>query len=155
MLLAALAATGGGVALLLIIIDETDNTFADIHSAAVSTATVVKARPARLAIGFGLLCTAIALFAPLARYEHFLLLIGSVFAPLFGVLLADHFIVQPRRAATEASVPGVNLAGIAAWVIGIAAYQAFSRLLPDVGATLPAFLIAALAYILLRLRKTA
>jgi NCS1 family nucleobase:cation symporter-1 len=155
MLLAALAATGGGVALLLIIIDETDNTFADIHSAAVSTATVVKARPARLAIGFGLLCTAIALFAPLARYEHFLLLIGSVFAPLFGVLLADHFIVRPRRAATEASAPGVNLAGLAAWVIGIAAYQAFSRLLPDVGATLPAFLIAALAYILLRLRKTA
>lgn len=155
MLLAALAATGGGVALLLIIIDETDNTFADIHSAAISTATVVKARPARLAIGFGLLCTAIALFAPLSRYEHFLLLIGSVFAPLFGVLLADHFIVRPRRAATETATPGLNLAGLAAWVIGIAAYQAFGRLLPDVGATLPAFLIAALAYVLLRLRRTA
>jgi NCS1 family nucleobase:cation symporter-1 len=30
------------VALLLIVIDETDNTFADIHSAAVSTATLVR-----------------------------------------------------------------------------------------------------------------
>ncbi|WGM37704.1 putative hydroxymethylpyrimidine transporter CytX [Caulobacter sp. NIBR1757] len=151
MLLAALAATGGGVALLLIIIDETDNTFADIHSAAVSTATVVKARPARLAIGFGLLCTAIALFAPLARYEHFLLLIGSVFAPLFGVLLADHFVVRPWRAAPDAATPGLNLAGLAAWLVGIAAYQLFSRLLPEVGATLPAFVIAAVAYVILRL----
>ena len=31
-LLSALAASGGGIALLLILIDETDNTFADIAS---------------------------------------------------------------------------------------------------------------------------
>eukprot|EP01030_Chromulinospumella_sphaerica_P017606 gene17606-17439_t len=151
LLLSALAVTGGGIALLLIVIDETDNTFADIHSASVSTATLVKARPARLAIGFGVLCTAIALVAPLARYEHFLLLIGSVFAPLFGVLLADHFIVKPWRVNPEAATPGVNLAGLVAWIVGIGAYQGFSRLLPDVGATLPAFIIAVIAYVVLRL----
>ena len=151
MLLSALAVTGGGIALLLIVIDETDNTFADIHSAAVSTATLVKARPARLALVFGVLCTAIALFAPLARYETFLLLIGSVFAPLFGVLLADHFVVRPWRARPDAGVPGLNLAGLASWGVGIAAYQAVGRLLPDVGATLPAFVTAALVYLALRL----
>ena len=151
MLLSALAVTGGGIALLLIIIDETDNTFADIHSASVSTATLVKARPARLAIGFGVLCTAIALLAPLARYEHFLLLIGSVFAPLFGVLLADHFIVKPWRVGPEAALPNVNVAGLVAWAAGIGAYQGFSRLLPEVGATLPAFVIAVVVYVVLRL----
>lgn len=151
MLLAALAAAGGGIALLLIIVDETDNTFADIHSAAVSTATLIKARPARLAIVFGIVCTAIALVAPLARYEHFLLIIGSLFAPLFGVLLADHFVVRPWRSNPDAATPGLNIAGMASWVVGVAAYQAFSRLLPDVGATLPAFLIAAVCYIALRL----
>jgi NCS1 family nucleobase:cation symporter-1 len=150
LLLSALAASGGGIALLLIVIDETDNTFADIHSAAVSTATLVRRRPATLAIGFGVLCTAIALMAPLARYEHFLLLIGSLFAPLFGVLLADHFILRPWRADPGAAPPGLNLAGLAAWAVGIGAYQGFHHLLADVGATLPAFVVAAVTYVALR-----
>jgi NCS1 family nucleobase:cation symporter-1 len=152
MLLTALAASGGGIALLLIVIDETDNTFADIHSAAISTATLVRVKPARLALAFGALCTAIALLAPIGRYEGFLLLIGSVFAPLFGVLLADHFIVRRRRAEVVAS--SLNLPGLAAWAIGIGAYQAFSRLAPDIGATLPAFGLAAVVYLGVHQAKT-
>jgi NCS1 family nucleobase:cation symporter-1 len=144
-LLTALAASGGGIALLLIVVDETDNTFADIHSAAISTATLVPLKPARLALGFGALCTLIALLAPLARYEGFLLLIGSVFAPLFGVVLTDHFIIRRRKAA--APPDGLNLPGLAAWAIGIAAYQALSRLAPGIGATLPAFAVAAVVYL--------
>ncbi len=151
LLLSALAASGGGIALLLIVIDETDNTFADIHSAAISTATLVRVKPARLALAFGALCTAIALLAPIARYESFLLLIGSVFAPLFGVLLTDHFIVRRRRLEATAPLKGLNLPGLAAWAVGVAAYQAFSRLAPDVGATLPAFGVAAIVYLGLRL----
>jgi NCS1 family nucleobase:cation symporter-1 len=148
-LLLSVLAASGGVALLLIVIDETDNTFADIHSAAVSTATMIRLPPARLALVFGVLCTVIALVAPLGEYEGFLLLIGSVFAPLFGVLLADHFIVRPRRGQDAAK--RLNLPGVAAWIIGIAAYQGFSRLAPQIGATLPAFAVAALVYIALRL----
>lgn len=148
LLLSALAASGGGIALLLIVIDETDNTFADIHSAAVSGATLVRIEPARLALLFGLLCTAIALVAPLARYESFLLLIGSVFAPLFGVLLTDHFVLRRRKAADARA--GLNLPGLLAWAAGVAAYQGLSRWAPDVGATLPSLLTAALAYGLLK-----
>ncbi len=152
LLLTALAAAGGGIALLLIVVDETDNAFADIHSAAVSTATLAPLRPAHLALAFGALCTLIALVAPLARYEGFLLLIGSVFAPLFGVLLTDHFVVRRRRAqAAGAFAWGLNLAGLLAWAAGIAAYQGFSRLAPELGATLPALAVAALAYLLLGL----
>jgi NCS1 family nucleobase:cation symporter-1 len=146
MLLSALAASGGGIALLLIVIDETDNTFADIHSAAVSTATLLPLKPAKLALGFGALCTVIALLAPMAQYEGFLLLIGSVFAPLFGVVLTDHFVIR-RRKAVLAATEGLNLPGLAAWVVGIAAYQALSRLAPDIGATLPAFAVAAVVYL--------
>lgn len=145
LLLTALAASGGGIALFLIVIDETDNTFADIHSAAVSTATLVRIAPPHLALIFGGLCTTIALFAPLAQYEGFLLLIGSVFAPLFGVLLTDHFIVR-RRAAVEAKT-GMSLPAILAWAAGVAAYQALSRLAPDLGATLPSFVVAGAVYL--------
>ncbi len=147
-LLLSVLAASGGVALLLIVVDETDNTFADIHSAAVSTATLIRLPPARLALAFGVLCTAIALVAPLGRYESFLLLIGSVFAPLFGVLLADHFVVQPRR--PQVGLAMLNLSGLAAWIVGIAAYQAMGRLAPQIGATLPAFGTAALCYVALR-----
>ena len=159
MLLTALAASGGGIALLLILIDDTDNTFADIHSAAVSTATLIPARPARLALALGSVCTAIALVAPLARYEGFLLLIGSVFAPLFGVLLADHFIVRRRRVEPSAITAkggaywfsgGWHLRGLAAWAVGICVYQAITRYQPSLGATLPAFAVAAVAYLALR-----
>jgi len=153
LLLTALAATGGGIALLLIVIDETDNTFADIHSAAISTATLVPVKPTRLALAFGALCTLIALAAPMGQYEGFLLLIGSVFAPLFGVLLTDHFVVRRRRAAA-ASPPILNLPGLAAWAVGIGAYQALSRLAPDIGATLPAFAVAAVVYLGFHLAKT-
>jgi NCS1 family nucleobase:cation symporter-1 len=155
MLLSALAASGGGIALLLIVIDETDNTFADIHSAAISTATLVRVRSTRLALAFGAVCTLVALLAPMARYETFLLLIGSVFAPLFGVLLADHFIVRRRRADLVGSaVGGLNLSGLAAWAIGVGVYQALSRTAPDMGATLPAFAAAAVVYLALQaLRK--
>lgn len=152
LLLTALAASGGGVALLLILIDETDNAFADIHSAAVSTATLMPVRPVRLALVFGVVCTVVALAAPLGKYETFLLLIGSVFAPLFGVLLADHFIVRPRRA--EAGVLSrVHWAGFLAWAIGICAYQAMSRLAPEIGATLPALIAAGLVYVGLQLPR--
>jgi len=145
LLLTALAASGGGVALLLIVIDETDNTFADLHSAAVSTATLVPAKPANLALVFGALCTTIALFAPITQYEGFLLLIGSVFAPLFGVLLTDHFVLRRRAAAVARS--GLNLPGLLAWAIGVAAYQGLSRLAPDLGATLPSFVAAGVVYL--------
>ena len=80
----------------------------------------------------------------MGRYEGFLLLIGSVFAPLFGVLLTDHFIVRRRQAGIAGAL---NLPGLAAWVVGIAAYQALSRLAPNVGATLPAFAVAAVVYL--------
>lgn len=147
LLLSALAGAGG-LALLLIVIDETDNTFADIHSAAISTATLIRLPPQALAVAFGALCTLIALVAPLGRYEGFLLLIGSVFAPLFGVLLADHFVL--RRPSPEVAM---RWTGLAAWVVGIAVYQAMSRLAPQIGATLPAFAAAGMAYVALAVAR--
>jgi len=158
MLIAALAMAGGGAALLLIIIDETDNVFADVHSAAVSAATLVRLPVQTLAVVFGAICTALALFVPFASYEMFLLLIGSLFASLFGVMLVDHFHVRRRHidaaALTLRDGPywfagGFNPLGIAAWLLGVASFHAISSLAPWIGATVPALLIAATSYLLL------
>ncbi|GAB2909650.1 putative hydroxymethylpyrimidine transporter CytX [Paraburkholderia jirisanensis] len=163
LLTTALARAGGGLALLLVLIDEIDNAFADVHSAAVSTGTFwPRASVPWLSAGFGALCTLIALVVPMARYQNFLLLIGSVFAPLFGVVLADHFIVRKRRIEVAVLADpqgrygfsaGWHVSAFIAWAVGIASYQAINQWLPNLGATLPALAIGALCYLALVSRR--
>ncbi|KAB8140841.1 putative hydroxymethylpyrimidine transporter CytX [Chloroflexia bacterium SDU3-3] len=145
---ALLGASGGAVALALILFDESDNAFADLYSAAVSASTLLPQLPApRLALAFGALSTALALLVPAASYESFLLLIGSVFAPLFAVVLCEHFLV---RDAAPARAWGWR--GIAAWLAGVLAYQLAGYAAPALGATLPSMLLAGLLYTALRWR---
>ncbi|MDW3712655.1 MULTISPECIES: putative hydroxymethylpyrimidine transporter CytX [unclassified Pseudomonas] len=140
-LLLALAGAGLGIPLLLILLDESENAFADIHSAAVSSGILVPVKVERLALAIGASCTVIAWFAPLAEYQNFLLLIGSVFAPLFGVVLVDHFVLRRRR---EELAPrrALRWDTLAAWFCGVAVYHLLANFLPEVGATLPALLLA-------------
>jgi len=145
LLLSALAATGGGFALLMILIDETDNVFADIFSAATSAATVIHFKVRHLTIAFGALCTGLALIVPMGQFVTFLYMIGSVFAPLYGVLLADHFGVRKRKTAD--TVSAVNFSALACWILGVAAYHAILQYLPALGATLPALAISGGLYL--------
>lgn len=155
LLLSALATTGGGLALLLILIDETDNVFADIFSAATSLGSLLHFRIRHLVIGFGVLCTGIALFVPMAEFMTFLYMIGSVFTPLYGVLLIDHFVVRKRQIVATDIIRfsgvygftyGVHISAFAAWAAGVATYYGFLSFLPAAGATLPAFFVAAFSY---------
>ncbi|ANI17796.1 putative hydroxymethylpyrimidine transporter CytX [Pseudomonas citronellolis] len=139
-LLLALAGAGMGIPLLLILLDESEKAFADIHSAAVSSGILVPLKVEHLALIIGVLCTLIAWFAPLEQYQNFLLLIGSVFAPLFGVVLVDHFLLR-RRAAAEVR-PGLRWGSLLAWAGGVVTYHLLANYAPDLGATLPALLVA-------------
>ncbi|HDS1736223.1 putative hydroxymethylpyrimidine transporter CytX [Pseudomonas sp. BP8] len=150
-LLLALAGAGLGIPLLLILLDETENAFADIHSGAVSTGLLVPIKVEHLALAIGVLCTLIAYLAPLAQYENFLLLIGSVFAPLFGVVLVDHFVIRRRQMPTH--VAGLHWQALLAWAVGAAAYHVMASHAPEVGATLPAIVLAGLLYALLSVSR--
>src|SRR5207253_9572997 len=68
----------------------------------------------------------------LGAYESFLFLMGSVFVPLFGVFVADYFLLGRRGRFTDAlcdpgpgrkSRPGLNAWAIAAWIFGFLIYQ--------------------------------
>jgi nucleobase:cation symporter-1, NCS1 family len=155
-LLLALAGAGMGIPLLLILLDESENAFADIHSAAVSSGILVKAKVEHLALAIGVICTLIACFAPLAQYQNFLLLIGSVFAPLFGVVLVDHFILRRRshgagtgESSRSAANEGLRWMTLLAWLGGISTYHLLANLYPDVGATLPALIVAGVLQLIL------
>ena len=146
-LLLALAGAGLGIPLLLILLDESENAFADIHSAAVSSGLLVRLKVEHLAVLVGVVCTLIAAFAPLAQYQNFLFLIGSVFAPLFGVVLVDHYLLRQRRAPNAS--PTWRGAALVAWGAGIVLYQALAHYWPDLGATLPSLILAGLLHLAL------
>jgi nucleobase:cation symporter-1, NCS1 family len=99
---AILASAGGSLAGVLflvgLLVGETDEAFADIYSSAVSLQNIFPQLPqSAFAIGIAALGTALAAWLTMDRFESFLFLLGSVFVPLFGILIADHFIVRKRR----------------------------------------------------------
>ena len=124
---AAVAAGGlaAALALLAVTVDETDEAFANIYSTAVSLQNLVPWASQRLLILLvSALATLGALTIELRTYESFLLLLGSFFVPLFGVLLADWLVAGLRYSRDEifgaaAFRPGL----IAAWLIGFALYH--------------------------------
>ncbi|WAT05687.1 hypothetical protein O1V64_05375 [Rouxiella badensis] len=63
-----------------------------------------------------------------------------MFAPLFGVVLMDYFVLRRREPSTR-SLDGRALA---AWILGIATYHLIAQFYPNLGATVPSLLIAAL-----------
>ena len=87
-----------GFLLLVLLADEADNAFADVYSAAVSTQSIFrKIKQRYLIIGFTTLSVIFAMTISIANYETFILLVGAVFVPLFGVVLSDYYIVKRRK----------------------------------------------------------
>ncbi len=117
---------GGGLVLLALLVGESDNAFADIYSAAVSTQNVLpRARQRLLVAGIGVAGFVLALSFTMERYELFLLLIGSVFVPLFGVFAAE-YVVRRRLRFGERVVfghGGVRLLAFVPWVAGFLLYH--------------------------------
>jgi NCS1 family nucleobase:cation symporter-1 len=137
--IAALA--GGWIVLLALLVGETDEAFADIYSAAVSSQNLggrINQRRAIVAVSLAGLGLAIWLglrpSVAVGNYESFLFLLGSVFVPLFGVFVADYFVLGRRgrldtnRAGGligegERHRRGSHAAAFAAWAVGFLVYQ--------------------------------
>jgi NCS1 family nucleobase:cation symporter-1 len=120
------AVAGGSVLLVALLVGESDNAFADIYSAAVSAQNVIPRIPQRaMSLAVGALGFVLALALSIDRYEFFLLLIGSVFVPLFGVFAADYF-VRHRGRYTEAEMfarTGVRWIALVPWAAGFALFH--------------------------------
>jgi putative hydroxymethylpyrimidine transporter CytX len=134
------AVAGGTLVLVVLLVGETDEAFADIYSGAVSTQNLVHRLPQR-AVVTAVTAVGVAgaawLFGQaeegIQSYEFFLFLIGSIFVPLFGVFVADYFVV--RRGLSYRSedlfdsggpyryTGGFNLAAVLAWFLGFATYH--------------------------------
>lgn len=149
-------------ALLVVLLSTLTTTFLDIYSNAVSAQSLfpkISTRP--LVLLAGLAGTLIALFFDAAKYEGFLLLIGSAFCPLFGVVLADYFILKRGRYVAEDLfrrgrywyTGGVNLRAMAAWAVGFGIYQLCARTGFAGGSSIPSLVGAAALYLVISIGK--
>ncbi|MBS0429770.1 MAG: cytosine permease [Proteobacteria bacterium] len=143
---ALLLAQGGLVALGLILIDELDNAYGDVYSGAVSAHSL---RPRwsvrRWGLGLALLCTGLALVLPMHTLEPFLLMLSSVFVPLYGVILG-------RLGSGDAAPTARRVEPVAAllWIGGIALYHGLAAWAPEAGSALPTL---AATFVLARLTR--
>jgi putative hydroxymethylpyrimidine transporter CytX len=149
----------GAFPLLIILVDETDNAFANVYSTAVSIQNLA---PKRRQLTFILAATVIAMVGAAflwgrgegigGGYEGFLFLIGGLFVPLLGVVIADSFVV--RRGTYGASeffegAPRWRWSAFASWIPGAALYFVIVVFALPIGATLPSFALAAGLHVVL------
>jgi len=134
---ALLLAQGGLIALSLILIDEVDNAYGDAYSGAVSAHSLLPGWSIRQ---FGVLmvlaCTLLAMLLPMHSLEPFLLMLSSVFVPLFGVILGRLAFGVPAATLLD-KAPAVNVLPVLIWLAGIAMYHLSSRYTPVLGAAIP------------------
>lgn len=125
---------GLGIAALLIVVFSTvTTTFLDAYSAGVSSESIwsgLKGKYAAVAVTvFGTLA---AIVYPMDNITDFLYLIGSVFAPMIAIQIADFFIF--KKDSTHKTFNAVNLI---IWALGFVIYRVFMNLDIPVGSTLP------------------
>ena len=125
---------GLGIAGLLIVVFSTvTTTFLDAYSAGVSSESLSKNISGKLiAVAVTVIGTFGAIFLPLYDITDFLYFIGSVFAPMIAIQIADFFILKHN---TEESA--FNIRNLAVWLAGFIIYRLLMRVDIVVGNTLP------------------
>ncbi len=144
MVTSLLLAQGGLIALGLILIDELDNAYGDVYSGSVSSHSLKPSWSIRKwGIAIAVVCTLLALILPIHTLEPFLLMLSSVFVPLFGVILGT----LSGRESTAASKIGrldaaaIKIAPATIWLLGIACYHLLAQIAPQWGSALPTLFI--------------
>ena len=67
---------------------------------------------------------------------NFLYLIGSVFAPMIAIQIADHFIIKKDRSTAAVDIPNMII-----WLAGFVVYRYLMTVDIPVGNTLPDMVI--------------
>ena len=125
---------GLGIAALLIVVFSTvTTTFLDAYSAGVSSESIFsKLKGKQVAVVVTVIGTIAAIVYPMDNITNFLYLIGSVFAPMIAIQIADFFFLKK-----DSSGSAVNVVNLIVWVIGFVLYRIFMTIDIPVGNTLP------------------
>lgn len=125
---------GLGIAGLIIVVFSTvTTTFLDAFSAGVSSVSVYgKINEKHGAVVATVIGTVGACLINMDDITNFLYLIGSVFAPMIAVLIADYFILGHDSSSIQ-----FDTGRFVIWIIGFVAYRLLMQVNTPVGNTLP------------------
>ncbi len=127
----------GIVGLLIIVFSTVTTTFLDAYSAGVSSESLSSKISGKwFAVAVTVIGAVGAIFLPLTDITDFLYFIGSVFAPMIAIQIADFFILKQNKEASAFSILNLLI-----WIIGFVIYRFLMRVDIVVGNTLPDMLI--------------
>ena len=136
----------GLAALGIVLLSTITTTFLDAYSAGVTfTNMFLQMSERKIALGMTFIGLLVALFTPIEQYETFLYAIGSVFGPLFAILLCDYFIF--KKVAIEPTL-ALHVGALIVWAVGVALYYWFLTFDLALGSTLPTMLATSTIFII-------
>lgn len=127
----------GIAALVTVVVSTVTTNFIAVYSAGVSSKSICsKLKEKPVAVAVCIISTLLAIFTPIERFEEFLYLIGSVFAPMVAVQIADFYIIN--RNVSNKSFSWTNLI---IWAVGFIIYRILMNIDIIIGNTVPTMLI--------------
>ncbi|WP_304677289.1 putative hydroxymethylpyrimidine transporter CytX [Neisseria blantyrii] len=139
----------GITGILAVVLSTVTTTFLDAYSAGVSANNIsAKLSETPVAVAVAVVGTLLAVLLPVTEYENFLLLIGSVFAPMAAVLIADFFVLKRRE-----EIESFDFAGLVLWLAGFILYRFLlsAGWESSIGLTAPVMIATAIATVSVRL----
>ena len=128
----------GVVGLLIIVFSTVTTTFLDAYSAGVSCVSISeKISEKWAAVVVTVVGIIAAIIYPMDNITDFLYLIGSVFAPMIAVQIADYFILKKADSQKQA----FQWYNLIIWLIGFVFYRILMNIDTPVGNTLPDMVI--------------
>lgn len=136
----------GFAALGIVLLSTITTTFLDAYSAGVTFTNIFPQMSERkIALVMALMGLLVALFTPIEQYETFLYAIGSVFGPLFAIVLSDYFIFKKEQIEPTLAL---HVGALIVWGVGVALYYQFITLDLPLGSTLPTMLATSIIFII-------
>lgn len=130
----------GAAGLLIIVFSTVTTTYLDAYSAGISSETIwSKINGKWMAITVTVIGTIAAIVYPMEDITDFLYLIGSVFAPMIAIQIADFFILKNNDEEHQFQISNLII-----WVIGFGLYRYLMTVDIIVGSTLPDMIITIL-----------
>lgn len=127
----------GIMGLFIVVLSTVTTTFLDVYSAGVSTESIfLKIKSKWVAVAVTAIGTLGAIVLPMDDITGFLYLIGSVFAPMIAIQIADFVILKISNDKKMFSIKNIII-----WVIGFIIYRILMKFDTPIGSTIPSMLI--------------
>ena len=134
----------GLAAMIIIILSTVTTTFLDAYSAGISAESLSKKLDGqKVGIIVTIIGTIAAILFPMDDITEFLYLIGSVFAPMIAIQIADHFILKKDKSNSD-----VYYKNMVIWLIGFIANRAFLKIDLIIGSTISCIIVVIIVKVL-------